>query len=404
MVWENKKEKLNNRDDDRNGYIDDILGWNFVDKSARTFFEIPESTFHEDIPKYYELKAKRYTSGLTDDEKAFYNKLKKNAEFKQNRKIFSSYIHGTHIAGIATNRKNMPWEINTTAPPYKFLSIRYLGKNQQGNQTSPLFQPTKRGTDQEKMRHLNKFILNSKKWQTNKLEKAVLYVNKHVSVINGSFGRTLGKIKSTFVQAYKDQFNKEPSEEWATKTSDKFMKDIMDNVEDVAKKYPHILFVFSAGNKKADNDELPHYPSNAKASNIVAVGASNGYSEFASFSNFGKETVHLSAPGVAIMSTIPGDGHISSNGTSQAAPYVANVAIKAFALAKEKRYILSASQLKQILMDTVAKYDAFKGKSQSEGVIASSRVYDVIRRLSRGENYSRSVRLANRIAPESIEY
>ncbi len=405
MVWKNLKERKNQRDDDRNGYIDDLVGWNFVDKSAKTFFHINESSFDTDIPRYYRLRAKRHTGQLSEEEQAFYDERRKDDEFKENKKKFSSYIHGTHIAGIATKRENLPREIYNQDVPFRFLSIRYLGKNQDGKQTSPQFSPLTEASYSKKMAHVNKFIDDSKYWQTNKLEKAVAYVSEHVEVINGSFGRTLVKIKATFVEAYEDQFGKKPSDQWADDTANTFMNDILQNVEDVAKKHPHILFVFSAGNKKENNDLSAHYPSNAKARNIISVAASNGIKELAKFSNFGKDTVHVMAPGVAITSLTPGRGEkLPASGTSQAAPYVANVAIKAFTLAQKKNFKLSPSKLRKILIGTVIKNDIFRNKSQSEGVVSPIRVYEVIRRISRGEKLSRAIKMANKIAQESKDF
>jgi subtilisin family serine protease/putative cell wall-binding protein len=68
------------------------------------------------------------------------------------------------------------------------------------------------------------------------------------------------------------------------------------------------LFFFAAGNNGKDNDgPSPHYPSSYDLDNILAVGASDGNDTRASFSNFGATTVDVFAPGVDILSTVPGE-------------------------------------------------------------------------------------------------
>jgi uncharacterized repeat protein (TIGR01451 family) len=88
-----------------------------------------------------------------------------------------------------------------------------------------------------------------------------------------------------------------------------------------------ILFVASAGNNARDNDRFPHYPSNYELPNVIAV-ASTGHSNSLSshFSNYGKRTVHMAAPGENILSTLPEGQYGTMNGTSMAAPHVSGAA------------------------------------------------------------------------------
>ena len=67
-----------------------------------------------------------------------------------------------------------------------------------------------------------------------------------------------------------------------------------------------ILFVSSAGNWWADNDSLPAYPSIYDLPNVLSVGAIDSDGELAFFSNYGVRSVHVSAPGVSVLSTYPG--------------------------------------------------------------------------------------------------
>jgi subtilisin family serine protease len=86
------------------------------------------------------------------------------------------------------------------------------------------------------------------------------------------------------------------------------------------------LFVAAAGNESRNTDSAPNYPSNYEIDNIISVAASDNSDRLASFSNFGRQTVDLAAPGVNILSCRPGNRYQSLNGTSMATPHVSGVA------------------------------------------------------------------------------
>lgn len=92
-----------------------------------------------------------------------------------------------------------------------------------------------------------------------------------------------------------------------------------------------ILFIAAAGNDSLDNDKILDNPSSYYIPNVISVAASNHTDILADFSNYGRRTVHVAAPGEEILSTIPGSlsgGTVPPNpyeiysGTSMASPHV----------------------------------------------------------------------------------
>jgi thermitase len=86
-----------------------------------------------------------------------------------------------------------------------------------------------------------------------------------------------------------------------------------------------IVFVAASGNERADNDKKETYPANYEVDNVISVGSMDGKGKRSSFSNYGKEKVHVFAPGSNILSTVPGNRYQKMSGTSMATPLASGV-------------------------------------------------------------------------------
>jgi subtilisin family serine protease len=123
------------------------------------------------------------------------------------------------------------------------------------------------------------------------------------------------------------------------------------------------LFVAAAGNSFTDTDASPSYPSSFELPNVVSVAATDAADGRAWFSNYGRRTVDLGAPGMNVYSTWPGGSYRFQDGTSMAAPHVAGAA----ALAKAAFPSATGAGLKALLLRTVDPVSALGGATTTGG-------------------------------------
>lgn len=124
-----------------------------------------------------------------------------------------------------------------------------------------------------------------------------------------------------------------------------------------------ILFVVAAGNSSSNNDSRPQYPANYEVDNVISVAASTAQDDLASFSCYGRNTVHIAAPGHRILSTTKNGGYSVYSGTSMAAPHVSGAL--GLLLAQEGR--LPVKQVRDRLMATSEPVPALRGKTINGG-------------------------------------
>jgi subtilisin family serine protease len=139
-------------------------------------------------------------------------------------------------------------------------------------------------------------------------------------------------------------------------------KDVVDEAVRYAES-KGVLLVHAAGNDgknidKADNFPTKKYLDGKSCSTWLEIGASGSTKEglVAPFSNYGKKSVDVFAPGVEVYSTMTGDSYKKESGTSMAAPVTAGVAAALWSYYPN----LTAQQVKEILMKSAVPYKKLK--------------------------------------------
>ncbi|MDR6219688.1 S8 family peptidase [Deinococcus soli (ex Cha et al. 2016)] len=131
----------------------------------------------------------------------------------------------------------------------------------------------------------------------------------------------------------------------------------------------NILFVAAAGNSGTNNDTTASYPSNydttagAGYDAVIAVAAIDKAGALASFSQYGKTTVDIGAPGVAITSSVPYNTYSSYNGTSMATPHVTG----GVALYASINPGASAAQIRSAILGSATPTTSLSGKTVTGG-------------------------------------
>jgi subtilisin family serine protease len=218
--------------------------------------------------------------------------------------------HGTHISGIIAAAGNNAYGVVGVAPGVKLMVLKFIGADGNGS--------------------------------TDEAVRAIIFAVQHgAKVINASWGG------SQYSQSLHDAIS--------------YAND------------HGVVFVTAAGNESANNDVTPSYPALDRLPNQISVAAVDQSGNLASFSNYGPKTVDLAAPGVNILSTIPG-GFASYSGTSMSTPYVTGVV----ALVASIHPTWSASQLVHQVLATVKPLPSLQGITVSGGMVDAARAVGAV--------------------------
>lgn len=162
-----------------------------------------------------------------------------------------------------------------------------------------------------------------------------------------------------------------------------FEGDFSASINKHIKEDPARLYVAAAGNgdqfKRGldlERDNIRRFPAklSRELDNVISVAAHNVDNQLACFSNFGRTTVDLAAPGVQVESTVTGNELMKISGTSQAAPLVSLAAALLYSQGLREPWLV-----KQRILASVDFVPAYRGKLTSEGklnVAKALSVYD----------------------------
>ncbi len=125
-----------------------------------------------------------------------------------------------------------------------------------------------------------------------------------------------------------------------------------------------IIFVASAGNDAVDNDSAARaYPASYPNPDIISVAATTNRDTLASFSNYGRTSVDVGAPGEQVLTTAVGGGYALINGASFSGPYTAGVVAM---IASVNRF-LTKEQIKAIVLNSVDVLPQLQGLVLTNG-------------------------------------
>ncbi len=418
-IWINSKEIPNNGiDDDKNGYVDDIHGWNFIGgkngnveadtyELTREFIRLDKKFKDVDSAKVSRKQRTEYSSYIKVKDKYQKLKLKNEQQYKlyslKYNLIKASYdslkmlfktekLNPEEVRNIKTTNPTLLFSKSTILDIYKIMgedaSIdEFLSQIKEGVDYFGVI--VKYGYnadfDSRKIVGDNYFNLTEKGYGNNDVKGPDPLHGTHVAGIiaadrknNIGINGIADNVKIMVIRAVPngDERDKDIAnaifyavDNGAQIINMSFGKSFSPEKEfvDRAVKYAEqkgVLMVHAAGNDGDNMDVDKNYPTkkylNGKeAKNWIEVGASAwGSNEdfVGSFSNYGKNSVSLFAPGVQIYSTTPNNTYKNEDGTSMASPTTAGVAALLMSYFPE----LNAVQVKDILLKSTRKFDNLK--------------------------------------------
>lgn len=392
VIWTNKKEIPGNKiDDDKNGYVDDINGWNFLGNITKENYEYERIINNKKlVDEATYLKAKAINDGKIEEanQTKFQIELALNGTKKADETLTKLLGKPTYTAeeldkiestdqevvqsvaimkqmlayglSVADLKKEIEKELESyikvqSGENLKTNYRKILGDDPDNIKDTKYGDNNVMGPDKEEILHgthvagivaqvrNNKFggdgIANNVQILTvravpdgDEYDKDIALgiryaVDNGAKIINGSFGKAFSPHKQWVYDAIKYAESKD------------------------------VLIVHAAGNDAKDIDKEDNFPNDSDdkitefADNMITVGALNyeyGTNVVADFSNYGKLNVDVFAPGVKIYASTPNNTYQFLQGTSMAAPNVAGVA----ALIRSYYPTLTAKQVKRILMES----------------------------------------------------
>ncbi len=373
--WNNPGEVDDGVDNDDNGYIDDLYGWNFADQNNKLYEKKMLGTFSSDVYLFFEIQTRLLKGEGTDADRAWMQAARTNQKLIAELGVFGNFVHGTHVAGLAAKNADraeiMVLKVIPTKPPLNSGGAHHVFGDANPAIHSALV--TAGGNDGLIKEGLKLLAAQQGKGMA---PWGNYVAQEHARVANCSFGTSTDAAKGILAPLLKIALRREATPEELEKYSAFFVQEVLKASAALFEPSKgKTFFVIAAGNDGANNDQLPTSPANYKSNNTIAVAATLGYNKLASFSNFGESQVEVAAPGVGIESSIPGNRTLTVSGTSQAAPFVTNVV----GLMLDENPNLSNSDIKQILIGSVDEKAFLKGKVLAHGIVNPHRAVSAAR-------------------------
>ena len=413
-IWTNKNEIAGNGlDDDNNGYVDDIYGWNFIGNSAgeHLLYENMEFVriFKKLSPRFSDVKDDK---GLPDEDKQLYavyvrcktkyeEELRKYTQRKKDLDNFEEYVnHFEEVLRKYLRKQEITVEdvksVKTKSEMVSAAKEALLDLYNKGFTRKDLADMQKRSNDF--LSYYLNLDFNPRKLVNDDPENIsdLNYGNNdvkgprsfHGTFVAGVIAALRGngpgpdgvadhvEIMTLRVVPDGDERDKDVAlairyavDNGADIINMSFGKyfSITRGILDDAVRYAgdhNVLMIHSAGNEADNLDLTEHYPSailadGSRVPNWITVGATSNIlnKEFCGiFSNYGAENVDLFAPGVNIISLAPENKYEMGDGTSFSGPVVSGVAALVWSYYPE----LTALQLKDILLESITKYPKAK--------------------------------------------
>lgn len=381
--WINPGETFDNWvDDDQNGKVDDFYGWNFAENSPEIFNPNHIPFYHPVVYRVLEIASKIAAGQVTEEEREFWNTQVVGLPDAQKKLLiaqvnhYGQYAHGTHCAGVVAQGN----------PEAKIMAGKIFPDQMVPEPHAPV--------DSKQMKGIVDWIYGGFATLANAaFASAGSYLTEmKMDVANYSLGVPIPTLAKTALGL---GGNHNPTDAEIKKESWRIFKAYEKQGRKWMSAASNTLFVVAAGNDHNDNENLPFFPANMDMENSITVAATQGYSKLADFSNYGIKHVHVAAPGVSIMSSVPGptlDMQLPMSGTSMAAPFVTMVASKV----KDLNPALTPAQIKKVLMGTVDKKEWLKDKVITSGVVN-------VHRASRAAMLSTTISLDKAIAQSRSE-
>jgi subtilisin family serine protease len=429
VIWTNKKEIPNNgKDDDKNGFVDDVHGWNFLGDSNNENLEMVRILKKsDDGSQIYKNALADYTNDLKDATEAkelvdgLLNAEKTIAEYlkKDNYTIDDVKAIASEDKAILESKRMI-----SAYAAMRGATFHDDLKNYKESVYDRLNYNLNKDFDGRKPVGDNPDDINNKNYGNN-----VVYSKDRKDSLHGTHvAGIIAQVRNNNLGGDGVAENVEIMPVRAVPNGDEYDKDIalairyaVDNGAKVingsfGKDYsPHagwvydaikyaaskdVLIVHAAGNDSKNIDTEPNFPTDEVngtefADNLITIGALRneiGEKVVARFSNYGKKNVDVFAPGVKIYATVPDNKYKYLQGTSMASPNAAGVA----ALIRSYYPNLKAAQVKQILIQsgTPLNFDVKVGEKQDKipfsETCVSGRIVNAYSALKMAEQMSKA--------------